>query len=71
MAKYGEGLGVSMPSPRNATPQISRCSPTQTLLEPCPLGIYGGFLTHAQLNKSLATGDRFNHWAFSSPWRWD
>lgn len=25
--------------------QITSCSPTQTLPEPCPLGVFGGFVT--------------------------
>ena len=54
-ARYvGRGTELLCPLWVCHRPQISTCSPTQKLSEPCPLGVYGGFVRRY---------DWVNHWA--------
>lgn len=52
-ARLGKGHGASMPIP-GESPQVSTCSSTWKLFEPCPLEIF--------LEASLHRPDWLNHW---------
>ena len=60
----GEAWNFTLSEPR--FPQICVCSPSQKLSRPClGGGGFGGFITQAQLIKSLAVRDCFNRKPFS------